>query len=70
MEKYGSQNREKLEDSGYVVERLFDDGSAFLKDVCTGEIELWQQNDHFAGYVIEINGKGYEFVSSTWIMGE
>ena len=34
--------------------------TAILSDN-TGKRELWAENDHFAGYVIEINGKGFEF---------
>lgn len=56
--KIGSQSREKLEDTGYTIESragktvILTDGETY---------EQWQRNDHFAGYVIEIDGKGYEF---------
>lgn len=34
-----------------------------LQDTSNDRFELWQKNDHFAGYVIEIDGVGYEFIS-------
>jgi hypothetical protein len=37
-------------------------GEVLLED--NGRIEVWAENDDFAGYVIEIDGVGYEFVSS------
>lgn len=60
----GSQKRQTLKEAGYV----------FIKDNCNGSVvvlqkefnsyELWQLNDDYAGYVLDIYGFGYEFVRS------
>ena len=60
----GSQYREQLEESDYRVHERRSDTEVILVDTDTGLHELWVMNDDFAGYVIEIDGKGYEFVSS------
>lgn len=61
MKQIGSQNREPLSESGLAVRfGPNDDGEVILNDR-NGNMELWQKTDDFAGYVIEINGKGYEF---------
>jgi len=60
----GSQNREKIEDTDYEVVKTLAGGEVILKDKTNGKLELWAESDDFAGYVIEINGMGYEFVSS------
>lgn len=61
MIKRGSQTRDTLAGAGLTVRDLFKNGDAYLKDE-SGKVELWHKNDNFAGYVIEINGEGYEFV--------
>ena len=58
----GIQYRETLEESGYTVLEIHD-GYVHLMDEI-GKVELWQENDDFAGYVIDIGGIGYEFVRS------
>jgi len=57
----GSQYRETLEEAEYRVHELRNDGTAILDG--GGNLELWQANDDYAGFVVEINGVGYEFVS-------
>ena len=62
--KRGSQSREPLNESGYVIDATWPDvdrGSIVLRDVETGKRELWHLSDDYAGYVIEIEGCGYEF---------
>ena len=64
MKTIGSQMRETLEESGYSVYRSGDKQGELILDPGDGWLEIWVENDHFAGHVIEINGKGYEFVRS------
>ena len=78
METIGSQKREKIEDTNYTVQfmdehlvlsahgvkRMEVGPDAVLLNKETGIAELWTQRDDFAGYVIEIDGIGYEFVRS------
>jgi hypothetical protein len=59
----GSQLREPIEDTCLSV-FIKDHKRAILVDTETGIFEEWALNDHFSGYVVEINGKGYEFVST------
>ena len=62
----GSQNREPIEDTEYHIVKTWPEvsrGHVVLEDE-TGRRELWVKNDHYSGYVIVINGKGYEFVRS------
>ena len=58
----GSQIREKLEDSDMVLYAHVSECEVILEDQQSRNIELWTKNDHFSGYVIEIDGAGYEFV--------
>jgi hypothetical protein len=62
MKTIGSQKRELLSESGMKLHKRLSKTEVELKDKTDGNIELWSLNDHFAGYVIEINGKGYEFI--------
>jgi len=62
MRVVGSQTRESYSEAGYRIIRLYK-GEALLED-STGKKELWVRNNHFAGYVVEIAGVGYEFVES------
>lgn len=63
MRIIGSQTREKLEDTKYtLLEQTRSD--AILLNTKTNIKELWVKRDDHAGYVIEINGIGYEFVRS------
>jgi len=63
MKKIGSQNRETLLESGMTLERRLSKSEVILKDA-DGKMELWMKSDDHSGYVIEIDGKGYEFISS------
>lgn len=57
----GSQNRYSLLEVGlHVVERL-DDDHIVLEDI-EGNQELYVLRDDHAGYVVEIDGLGYEYV--------
>ncbi len=56
----GSQIRESLTSAGYSLVSLSDDGEAILRE--GDKLELWQANDYFAGYTLEIKGVGYEFI--------
>ena len=67
MKKYGSQIRESLNDSGYSVKEFLLDNQVVLED-SDGELEVWALNDGHAGYTIEINGQGYEFVRGYYIL--
>ncbi len=74
----GSQTREPIEDTEYELKfrdehlvlgvngiRGFEFGpDAVLLNKETGISELWTERDDFAGYVIVIDGKGFEFVRS------
>lgn len=67
METIGSQTREPIEDTEYELLEFVEYSSgrdAILINKETKTRELWVQRDDFAGYVIEINGKGFEFVRS------
>jgi hypothetical protein len=61
MKTIGSQKRELLAESGYVL--IEKKGRAVLLREADGdEVEERHRNDHHAGYTIEIDGVGYEFV--------
>ena len=63
--RVGSQIREPIEDTEYLVDFLDEPGiyrSAFLINTATDKREHWTQNDDYAGYVIVIDGVGFEFL--------
>lgn len=62
MKQIGSQIRETLEDSGCQFHRRINSEEVILIE--DGQFQLWAKNDHHSGYVIEIDGIGYEFCSS------
>ena len=68
IKKIGSQTREPIEETEYelleLVEYLeYPSGrDAILLNKKTGAKELFTERDDFAGYVIEINGTGFEFI--------
>lgn len=65
MEKIGSQIREKIEDTQYTIDVIEGDkitGHNALLLTADGKLELWTEKDDYAGYVIVIDGVGYEFV--------
>lgn len=57
----GSQRRIKLEDTSYKLVSLR--GEKAVLDA-GDHYEEWALNDHHAGYTIEIDGLGFEFVTS------
>jgi hypothetical protein len=62
MKQIGSQMRETLAESEYTLLSL-ESGEAVLQ-TSDGKRERWFKNDHYAGYVVEIDGIGYEFACS------
>lgn len=58
----GSQYRESLEEAGYILVKTWR-SMAVLADQ-DGKRELWQRNPDYSGYVVTINGIGYEFICS------
>ncbi|MFC1718227.1 hypothetical protein ACFL6S_31515 [Candidatus Poribacteria bacterium] len=65
MQQYGSQIRETLEEAGLEFIRWSWAGKeAILRDIESRKQELWAASDDYAGYVVEINGIGYEFLRS------
>ncbi len=63
MKTIGSQKREPISETDYELV-CRNGGSVTLRDKTNGRKELWYLNDHHAGYTIEIDGLGYEFVTS------
>lgn len=61
MRKYGSQIREPVEEAGFTVAGHIDDDTVVLQHNTDGKFEVWSKKDDFAGYVVEIDGVGYEF---------
>jgi len=75
-----AQIREKLEDTEYILVAIDEHivvgvqghyigdwperREACLRHKETGRQELWMECDEFAGYVIEIDGMGFEYVRS------
>ena len=63
LKRIGSQTREPRAEAGYLVIHAAG-GEAILEDRASSRRELWALRDDFTGYVVEIQGKGYEFVRS------
>lgn len=59
---FGSQYRETLAQAGYRLRERLPHGEVVLEDLETGKLELYALNDRASGHVIEVGGKGYEFV--------
>ena len=73
-----NQIREPIENTEYVLQfrdehtvlsaggtiRMEFGKDAVLFNTETGISELWTENDNYSGYVIVIDGKGFEFVRS------
>lgn len=53
--------RQTVEESGRSL--VFNAGD-FLITLCDGQHELWRLNNLYAGYQLECDGLGYEFVQS------
>ena len=73
----GSQLRELIAESGYELVAEFYGGLAILRDTISNKLEVWQANDDFAGYVVVLDGVGYEFVrevtgddNAAWDLGK
>ena len=65
MEARGSQLRQELELSGMTIYAFTGShdlaSEVLLEERGTRKLELWRRNDSYAGYVIVIDGVGYEF---------
>ena len=71
MRAIGSQLRETLEEAELTLHKRINADEVVLMDT-EGKMELWCRKDDFAGYVVEIEGEGYEFcasVSQAEVMG-
>lgn len=71
MRQIGSQTRETLEEAGLTLHKRVNESEVILTDT-SGKMELWCLRDDFAGHVVEIDGKGYEFcatVTAAEVMG-
>lgn len=67
LKHINTQTREPIEDTEYVLLSLDDKDNppeALIYNPVTKLTELWIHRDGFAGYVLEIDKIGYEFVSS------
>lgn len=56
----GSQFRETLKESGYVLVDRPSAGVVVLRNL-GGQDEVWYANDHNEGYTIQVGRWGYEF---------
>ena len=63
MRQIGSQTRQELEYSDYKLYQRINAEEVILM-AYDGVLQFWVANDQYAGYVLEIDGIGYEFVSS------
>ena len=65
IQHFGSQAREKIEDTDEKYRMVSKKGKeAVLFNPDSNTYERWYKNDDYAGYVIEIDGAGYEFANS------
>jgi hypothetical protein len=63
MRKINSQIRETMEESGLRLVKRVDADQVILADI-QNNFALYGLSDNFSGHVIELEGKGYEFISS------
>lgn len=63
MRKIGSQCRDSLDYSGYTLHKRINNNEVILM-AYDKVLQLWVAKDDYAGYVIEIDGIGYEFICS------
>lgn len=59
----GSQRRETVDDAGYEFDTRLDSETIVLLNE-DKEPEVWGLNDDHAGWTLEYDGKGYEFIRS------
>ena len=64
MKIIGSQMRELLNESGMILHERRSPTEVILFDPIAKTLELWSMNDDHAGFTIEIDGVGYEFVKT------
>lgn len=57
-----SQTRLSIEDEGLTILSLVNDEAILRTE--DGNLVLYAKNDDYAGTVVEINGEGYEFITS------
>lgn len=65
MRKIGSQTRETLEESGYHFVGYLGKGEDTIllqANDDSSQQEIWGMNNDHAGYTIEFNGVGFEFL--------
>ncbi len=58
--------REAIEETEYRLVSPDLEGGVILEEKDSGNRSLWFSSDDFAGYVVEIDGVGYEFVRSIY----
>lgn len=65
IKHFGSQAREKIEDTDEKYRKVQKKGKeVVLYNPDSNAYERWYKNDDYAGYVIEIDGVGYEFANT------
>lgn len=65
--RVGSQIREPYDEAGYqIIERRGDELEVEYFDDRAHRLvrEIWCKNDHYSGYVITVDGVGFEFIRS------
>jgi hypothetical protein len=63
MRIIGSQTRSTIEEEGLSLHQWLNNADVILSDD-HGNFAMYTKNDNYAGHVVEIDGIGYEFVSS------
>lgn len=66
-QQIGSQFRETMAEANYELVARIDEDEVILKDRTLGTEELWVRHDDYAGWTLEIDGVGYEFVTSCYM---
>ena len=61
MQEIGSQLREHISETNNIILSV-NEQELIVKDKNTGDVEFWQASNNFAGYVLEVNDIGFEFV--------
>ena len=62
MRTIGSQTRETLQEANAQLVARIDDDTVVIRDLGLKRLDVYAKRDDYAGYVIEIDGVGYEFV--------